>query len=649
MISAIDVIAITENSTNSFTNNVSIHGYKSFFTPTSSSKGGTGLYVKENFDVFERTDLKIQAESHESVWVEIKNKSSKNILCASIYRHPRFDMSDFLIYVETTLKKLSKENKEIYICGDFNIDLLKMDDIDRYLEFHNMLGSYSLTPLDDIFTNNIHEEILSGNIYLTLSEHFSQFASVNRESKVDTKKIDLFKRDFSKFSPTDFYDDVSIQEWNYESSDTNFLMSDFVWRLDGCAQRHAPVKKLTHKEVKLKLKPWISPEISKLIRVRDKLFARKKRQPNNERVKELYNNVRNKVTRELKRSKKDYYSSYFVEHQSNIKKTWEGIRKIVNVKNPIAYSISQLNIDGRIVDEPKDIADNINNFFVNVGPETEKRVSKVPHMSPDKFLTNRNYFNLVIAHISEDEILDIISNLPNKGTGPASLPLNLLKIVADIIVFPLCHIINCSFVTGIFPNILKVAKVLPLHKGGSTEDLNNYRPISLLSIFDKIIEKIMHKRLYAFLESNKVLYDKQFGFRKNNSTTYALMEITERIKESIDSGKYGCGIFIDLKKAFDTVNHKILLMKLEHYGVRGMALKWFESYLTDRKQYVFYNGVSSDVENISCGVPQGSVLGPLLFLLYINDLPNISKKLGFYLFADDTNIYYESTCFGKYS
>ena len=160
--------------------------------------------------------------------------------------------------------------------------------------------------------------------------------------------------------------------------------------------------------------------------------------------------------------------------------------------------------------------------MVNVGPETEKRVSKVPHMSPDKFLTNRNYFNLVIAHISEDEILDIISNLPNKGTGPASLPLNLLKIVADIIVFPLCHIINCSFVTGIFPNILKVAKVLPLHKGGSTEDLNNYRPISLLSIFDKIIEKIMHKRLYAFLESNKVLYDKPFGFRKNNSTTLCL-------------------------------------------------------------------------------------------------------------------------------
>ena len=166
----------------------------------------------------------------------------------------------------------------------------------------------------------------------------------------------------------------------------------------------------------------------------------------------------------------------------------------------------------------------------------------------------------------------------------------MLKVVADIIVIPLCRIINLSFSTGVFPDILKVAKVIPLHKGGSTEELNNFRPISLLSIFDKIIEKIMHSRLYAFLEEHQILFENQFGFKKKCSTIHSLIEITEKIKESIDNGKYGCGIFIDLKKAFDTVNHKILLLKLEHYGVRGSLLNWFESYLTERKQYVFYNG-----------------------------------------------------------
>ena len=166
-----------------------------------------------------------------------------------------------------------------------------------------------------------------------------------------------------------------------------------------------------------------------------------------------------------------------------------------------------------------------------------------------------------------------------------------------------------SLLTGVYPDLLKIAKVILIHKGGSTQDINNYRPISLLSIFDKIIEKLIHKRLYNFLELQNILYSNQFGFRKNNSTTNALIQITEMIKESIDNGKYGCGIFIDLRKAFDTVNHEILLMKLEH-GIRNNMLDWFRSYLKDRKQYVSFNEQYSELLNNNCGVPQGSVLGP---------------------------------------
>ena len=349
------------------------------------------------------------------------------------------------------------------------------------------------------------------------------------------------------------------------------------------------------------------------------------------------------VSREIDLSKTAYHKAYFEEHSSNLKKTWEGIKKIVNVKKTVNFTISQLNIKGKLVDTPKDINNHFNDFFVNVGPETEKTVPKVPNISHKKFLKNRNQLDLIIAHISEDEILDIIKSLPaNKGTGPASIPMKFLLMIADLIIVPLSNLINVSFSTGVFPDILKIAKVIPLHKGGSTQELNNFRPISLLSIFDKIMEKLMHKRLYSFIEEHNILFRNQFGFRKGSSTTHSLIEITEKIKESIDNGKFGCGIFIDLKKAFDTVNHNILLSKLEHYGVRGTILKWFESYLTDRKQYVFYNGISSETKSITCGVPQGSVLGPLLFLLYINDLPNISEKLSFFLFADDTNIYYES-------
>ena len=225
-----------------------------------------------------------------------------------------------------------------------------------------------------------------------------------------------------------------------------------------------------------------------------------------------------------------------------------------------------------------------------------KKIPKVNHISANKYLKDRNQFDLIIAHISEDEILELIQHLPNKSAGPASIPLNLHKVVSDLIVIPLCYIINVSFTSGVFPEILKIAKVLPLYKSGSTLDPNNFRPISLLSIFDKILEKIMHIRLYEFLELHNILFENQFGFRKKNSTVYALMEITEKIKDTIDSGKIGCGIFIDLKKAFDTVNHEILLSKMEHYGIRGVLLDWFRSYLSGRKQYVSINGVSLDLK-----------------------------------------------------
>ena len=189
---------------------------------------------------------------------------------------------------------------------------------------------------------------------------------------------------------------------------------------------------------------------------------------------------------------------------------------------------------------------------------------------------------------------------------------------------------------------MKLANVIPLYKKNSREDPSNYRPISLLSVFCKVTEKFMHTRLYNFLKQHNVLYSLQLGFRCKNSTLHALISLTESIKKTVDDGMNDCGVFIDLQKAFDTVNHSILLKNVEHYGVRGTALNCFTSYLSDRSQYVSVNDHTSDHLKITCGVPQGSVLGPLLFLIYINDLQNVSKLLTFYLFADDTNIYYKS-------
>ena len=197
--------------------------------------------------------------------------------------------------------------------------------------------------------------------------------------------------------------------------------------------------------------------------------------------------------------------------------------------------------------------------------------------------------------------------------------------------------------TGVFPSVLKTAKVVPVFKKVSKLNYSNYCPISLLSNIEKILEKLMYKRLYTFLDYNNIICDLQFGFRQQCSTSHALINITENIRTALDNGNIGCGVFVDLRKAFDTVDHQILLAKLNHYGIRGVPNYWFKSYLSNHKQYVPITGYECGLAAINCGVPQGSVLGPLLFLLYINDLNQAIKFCRVHHFADDTNL----LCFGN--
>ena len=253
-----------------------------------------------------------------------------------------------------------------------------------------------------------------------------------------------------------------------------------------------------------------------------------------------------------------------------------------------------------------------------------------------------NKTRIKLPYISEDEISRTINSLKNASAGWDNIPTFVVKKVTKHIIRPLTYLINKSIEQCIFPDELKVAKVFPIYKSGDKKCISNYRPISVLSFFSKVFEKVMYNHLIDFIDNNNILSKHQFGFRKNHSTNHAVIALVDKISTALDMGKVAIGCFIDLKKAFETVNHFILINKLRKYGIHGNILEWFISYLDNRKQYVFYNGSKSNDQYISCGVPQGSILGPLIFILYINDLSNISESLTSILFADDTTVIVES-------
>ena len=284
-------------------------------------------------------------------------------------------------------------------------------------------------------------------------------------------------------------------------------------------------------------------------------------------------------------------------------------------------------MDGiNITNNPNEIAQRFNDYFSSIAEELIlKRKYEGKKMFTD-YLKKPNNNSFYMFPTDGKEVLTKITLLNDKKSyGPVSIPTETLKLIKEEVCIPLSDIFNLSITNGVHPEKLRIAQVIPIFKKGSRLLPSNYRPISLLSNINRIREKLVFSRLHGFLELHNCLYSFQYGFRENHSTNHALIDISENIRNALDSNKSVCGIFVDFQKAFDTVNHDILLQKLEHYGIRGCTNSWFKSYLSQRKQFVSILGFESQKTIISHGVPQGSVLGPLLFLIYINDLHKAIK------------------------
>ena len=602
--------------------------------------GGVSIYIKNSIKYDIKENLFIDVDGVDSISVEIPKeefKTQKNIIVTSVYRPPNTNPKHFVSKVNNFLHQLHHENKHAFILGDYNINTIAaMVSPDNVVnDFQNTFLSYYFHPLitkptrvfknkssllDNIYTN-FSNIAVSGILKTEFSDHYSLFC-ITKEAKKNDSKVSHIKREFTEKNISNFKKKLEGTDWSpiYDEDHLPKAFSIFQETFTTIFEDIFPLKEFL---IKYKNRAsYLTKGLKMSLKNKHILWDKYEKNPTTEN-KNVYTKFRNKLTGLMRKNERLHLENQLDLFQNEMGKSWKILRTVL-CKNSKNKDSPKFNINNQEVIDCNRMATEFNTHFVETGPKLSEKIDS--SVNPLKYV-KCNKTHIKLPYISEDEISRTINSLKNASAGWDNIPTFVVKKVSKHIIRPLTDLINKSIEQGIFPDELKVAKVFPIYKSGDKKCISNYRPISVLSFFSKVFEKVMYNHLIDFIDENNILSKHQFGFRKNHSTNHAVIALVDKISTALDMGKVAIGCFIDLKKAFETVNHFILINKLRKYGIHGNILEWFISYLDNRKQYVFYNGSKSNDQYISCGVPQGSILGPLLFILYINDLSNISESL----------------------
>ena len=640
--------------------NFDLPGYHDLLskTRTNSNRGGVGIYIKNNIQYSVRDDLSIFIPNIiESIFIEIKVKHGKNQVVGVIYRPNTFPLADINVFTTSFLDILdiiNREKKHGVIMGDINIDLLQYNNNNITQDFVNNTLAHSFLPvitrptrltqntatiIDHIYINDVNSKAKAGILVTDIADHFGTFVLI--QNKSEHKKCEQYaRRYFNNHNIAHFQNIISAHNFDelYLSADPNEVYDILINAIQQAYNLSFPLKITNRKNRKTRKEPWITQGLltSSLNKAR---FHRKKiasptdrNIDNYKRYNKLFNTLRRKL-------KKQYYEQLFSIHKNNMKQTWKELKKIIKLKSNKHDLPDTIKVNNNTITDKRRIAEEFNSFFVNIGTSISELIE--PGHNYEQFMKPNINKSIYLTPTDPTEIITIANSMkPKTSSGNDNISNKLMISIIDYISEPVSYLVNLSFANGIVPTNMKVAKIIPIYKAGEVSSINNYRPISLLPTLSKLLEKLMFNRLINFIDVNSILYEHQYGFRKKHCTIHPILHLLNHVSESSNkpNRELTMAIFIDLKKAFDTVSHEILVNKLYKYGIRGTANDWFKSYLTDRTQFVNFKDLHSTTKCVTCGVPQGSILGPILFLLYINDL-SYAMDLSVLSFADDTTLY----------
>lgn len=611
---------------------------------------GLVIYIKTNY-TFRQKILKIGDIKIIQVSTTF---DGKKLIISALYRPPSTCVNNFNIQLSNYLQSVSLDTDMHLIVGDININILGEEEYAH--NYLNIMGEHgfisainnftriqgnSKSCIDHMFIKNKNEgyEYIPIIIETCITDHYSlltQIISPERKqvlNKINTKHYLDKNKLLSLLEKENWYN-------IYSCEDADRATDLFIEKIKNYIKVCTKILKI--KQNNIKRKDWITCGLIKSINKRNYLYKEMKKNPSLENITN-YKRYRNKLNDLIKNAKINYYQNKIEQNKNNATGLWNCLKEITQKnRNKVNYEIRST--EGNICTDDKQIANTFVKYFTEIGAKLANKLENTAQTSATVNNCSCIPNSFFLSQTDENEIMDTINKLKNKkAPGIDNIKAETLKFIAGVIVKPLVYIINLAFETGTCPAAFKFAVVQPIFKNGDEMDVANYRPISLVSNLAKLFEMLLKIRLIKYLDKYKLLSNKQFGFRNGRSTEDAIAYLTAKITKAVDEKTPTLCIFVDLAKAFDTVSHTQLLRVLESIGFRGTPYELIKSYLLNRQQCVRINDTLSKISTVEYGVPQGTVLGPVLFNIYLNDLFSLEVEGDVVSFADDTAIIYKAT------